>query len=40
MDYAERFARARLAALPAGTYRFEDALDGDGIDPQARCPCG
>ena len=33
--YAERFARARLAALPAGTYRFEDALDGDGIDPQA-----
>ncbi|HEX2516456.1 MAG TPA: hydantoinase B/oxoprolinase family protein, partial [Chloroflexota bacterium] len=33
--YAERFARARLAALPAGTFRFEDALDGDGIDPQA-----
>ena len=33
VDYAERFARAELRALPAGTYVFEDALDGDGIDP-------
>ena len=33
VDYAERFARAELRALPDGTYVFEDALDGDGIDP-------
>jgi N-methylhydantoinase B len=31
--YAERFARAELTAFPRGTYVFEDALDGDGIDP-------
>ncbi len=33
VDYGERFARAQLAALPDGTYRFEDYLDDDGIDP-------
>src|SRR5919108_4953159 len=31
--YGERFARAQLAALPEGEYRFEDFLDDDGIDP-------
>jgi N-methylhydantoinase B len=30
LAYTERRARAGLAALPAGTYRFEDVLDGDG----------
>jgi N-methylhydantoinase B len=33
MAYAERMARAALAALPAGFYTFEDALDDDGITP-------
>jgi N-methylhydantoinase B len=32
-DYAETLARSALAALPAGTYSFADALDGDGIMP-------
>ncbi len=32
-DYAETLARGALAALPAGRYCFEDALDGDGIGP-------
>jgi N-methylhydantoinase B len=31
LDYAERLTRAALSAVPAGTYRFEDALDDDGI---------
>jgi N-methylhydantoinase B len=30
LDYAERRMRARLAELPAGTYRGEDFLDDDG----------
>lgn len=29
--YASRLTRALLANLPAGTYRFEDRLDDDGI---------
>jgi len=33
--YAERLTRAMLAALPEGTYTFEDALDGDGMSPGA-----
>ncbi len=32
-DYAETLARSALAALPAGRYCFDDALDGDGIVP-------
>ena len=32
-DYAETLARSALAALPAGRYSFNDALDGDGINP-------
>lgn len=31
LAYAERLTRAVLSELPEGTYRFEDALDGDGI---------
>jgi N-methylhydantoinase B len=30
-DYSERRMRAALAALPAGSYRFEDWLDDDGV---------
>lgn len=29
-DYAERLARAALAEIPPGEYRFEDLLDDDG----------
>lgn len=29
-DYGERRARARIAALPDGQYRFEDYMDDDG----------
>jgi len=32
MDHAERCVREALAALPAGRFRFEDALDDDGLD--------
>ena len=31
LDYGERMTRAAIAALPAGTYAFEDALDDDGV---------
>ena len=30
-DYSERMLRAAIRKLPPGRYRFEDALDGDGI---------
>jgi N-methylhydantoinase B/oxoprolinase/acetone carboxylase alpha subunit len=30
-DYSERMMRAAIRKLPPGVYRFEDALDGDGI---------
>ena len=30
-DYAERLARAALAAIPSGQYRFTDRLDDDGL---------
>lgn len=33
-QYAERLARASLAALPDGIYSFEDVLDDDGQDHQ------
>ncbi len=29
-DYAERLARAALADIPPGTYRFEDVMEDDG----------
>ena len=31
LDHGERIARAAIARLPEGRYRFEDALDGDGF---------
>jgi N-methylhydantoinase B len=31
MDHGERTARAALARLPRGIFRFEDALDDDGL---------
>lgn len=30
-DYAERIARATLAQIPAGEYRFADVMDDDGL---------
>ncbi len=30
-DYAERLAKAELAAIPAGQYAFSDVMDSDGI---------
>jgi N-methylhydantoinase B/oxoprolinase/acetone carboxylase alpha subunit len=33
-DYAERMTRAAITAMPDGTYRFEDVLDDDGVDPE------
>ncbi len=31
-DYAEKVTRAAIAAIPDGTYEFEDFMDGDGIE--------
>lgn len=33
-DYAERMTRQALAAVPDGTYRFEDHLDDDGLSDE------
>jgi N-methylhydantoinase B len=33
-DYAERLARAEIARMPNGTYRFVDHIDGLGEHPQ------
>ena len=30
-DYAERLARAAIAAIPPGSYAFEDFMDDDGV---------
>jgi len=30
-DYAERFMRQALAAIPDGSYHYRDCLDGDGL---------
>jgi N-methylhydantoinase B len=32
--YAERMTRRLIAGLPPGTYRFEDQMDDDGLDPE------
>ena len=32
LDRAERLTRAAIAAIPPGTYGFEDYLDDDGIE--------
>ncbi len=39
LDRSERMAREEIAALPDGTYTFEDWLDNDGLDgpPQKLC---
>jgi N-methylhydantoinase B len=34
MDYTERMTRALLQRIPAGTYRFSDALDDDGVSAE------
>ena len=34
IDYSARLARARIARLPRGTFRFTDYLDDDGISPE------
>jgi N-methylhydantoinase B len=41
LDRSERMARAAIAAMPDGVYRFEDYLDNDGMDgpPQRLCVC-
>jgi N-methylhydantoinase B len=33
-DYSERLARASIAGIPDGTYRFSDHIDGLGENPQ------
>ena len=33
-DYSERLARAAIARIPDGTYRFSDHIDGLGEDPR------
>jgi N-methylhydantoinase B len=33
-DYAERLARAAIRAIPDGTYRFTDHIDGLGDEPE------
>src|SRR5580700_4462593 len=33
LDQAERLARNAIRAMPDGSYRFEDWIDDDGIDP-------
>ncbi len=38
LDYGERRARADLAGLPDGAWRFADVLDSSGPDPDQREP--
>ena len=40
LDYAETQARLAIRDLPDGSYRFEDFLDDDGIDPRPDPYCG
>jgi len=35
MDYAERMMREAIREIPDGMYAFEDAMDDDGIGPEA-----
>jgi N-methylhydantoinase B len=32
LDYSAAFMSRAIASIPAGTYRFEDVMDGDGFD--------
>lgn len=34
LDYAERMTRRLIAGLPDGTYRFQDYMDDDGVEPE------
>ena len=34
LEYAERMTRHLIADLPDGTYRFQDSMDDDGVDPE------
>ncbi len=34
LEYSERLTRELLAELPAGTYRFSDQMDDDGVTPE------
>ncbi len=34
-DYAERLTRAAITRIPDGVYRFEDALDSDGVSDES-----
>jgi len=36
-DYAERLARAAIGAIPDGSYRFSDHIDGLGEQPEPVC---
>lgn len=36
LDHSEKMTRAALQAIPAGTYRYVDYLDNDGIDTEQR----
>jgi N-methylhydantoinase B/oxoprolinase/acetone carboxylase alpha subunit len=36
MDYAEQRMRAEIRELPNGEYQFEDWIENDGVDPDAR----
>ena len=36
LDYSERRMRAEIAAIPDGRYAFEDVIENDGVDPDAR----
>ena len=36
LDRSEKMTRAALRALPAGTYRYDDWLDNDGVDLDRR----
>lgn len=33
LSYSDRLTRRLISTLPDGTYRYEDALDDDGVDP-------
>ncbi len=39
LDYAERKMRAGIAAIPDGTYRFEDCYDDPEVDGELRVSC-
>jgi N-methylhydantoinase B len=34
LEYAERMTRRLIASIPDGTYRYQDFMDDDGLDPE------